>query len=75
MIDNFGRMPVRMRDYVRHIIALPGQKSAGSNGDNIAFFGTSNVISIFIHETAHSLDSHAYSPDITPFHGESYYQL
>jgi hypothetical protein len=70
MIDLFGRMPVSMRGYVRHIIALPGIKSAFSNGDNIAIFGKGTDISLFIHETAHSLDSHAYDPKVTPFHGK-----
>lgn len=68
MIDLWGRLPVRMRDYVRHLIALPGTRSAGSNGDNIVFYGPANVISIFVHEVAHSLDSHAFSPDLLPFH-------
>ena len=68
MVDLWGRVPVRMRDYVRHLVALPGQRSAGSNGDNIAFNGPANVISIFVHETGHSLDSHAYPQDLLPFH-------
>ncbi|KAI9775075.1 MAG: hypothetical protein M1839_001467 [Geoglossum umbratile] len=68
MIDLFGRMPVSMRGYVRHIIALPGTKSAFNNGDNIAIFGKGTDISLFVHETGHSLDSHAYDPKVTPFH-------
>ncbi|KAH0548026.1 hypothetical protein GP486_008232, partial [Trichoglossum hirsutum] len=67
MIDLFGRMPVRMRSFVRHLVAMPGGQSAGSNGDNIQLFGTANVISIFVHETGHGLDSHAFPPDVTPF--------
>ncbi|KAI9770837.1 MAG: hypothetical protein M1839_003032 [Geoglossum umbratile] len=68
LIDLFGRLPVRMRSYLRHLIALPGVKSASSSGDNTVFFGPANVISIFAHEVGHSLDSHAYPPNVTPFH-------
>lgn len=62
MIDFFGSLPVRMRVYNRHIIALPGSRSAGSNGDNIVMNGDCGL-TIFIHENAHSMDSHAYDPN------------
>ncbi|OAA40087.1 hypothetical protein BBO_06145 [Beauveria brongniartii RCEF 3172] len=57
----FARLPVRMRQYIRHIIALPGQRSAGSAGDNIQMNGDCEI-TVFIHETGHSLDSHAFDP-------------
>ena len=70
MIDIFGRMPVRMRQYVRHILAVPGVISAGSSGDNIVLKGTGpNLMTLFVHETAHSLDSHAIPATTVPFHG------
>ena len=59
MIDLFGRLPVRMRSFIRHIIALPGTKSAGSSGDNIQLNGDCDI-TVFIHETGHSLDSHGF---------------
>lgn len=61
MTELFGRMPVRMRQFIRHIIALPGQRSAGSAGDNIQMNGDCEI-TVFIHETGHSLDSHAFDP-------------
>ncbi|KAM3497257.1 hypothetical protein MY10362_009389 [Beauveria mimosiformis] len=61
MTELFGRLPVRMRQYVRHVIALPGQRSAGSAGDNIQMNGDCEI-TVFIHETGHSLDSHAFDP-------------
>ncbi|KAI5782094.1 hypothetical protein DFH27DRAFT_283202 [Peziza echinospora] len=69
MIDIFGRMPVRTRQFVRHILAVPGTISAGSSGDNIALRGTGpNLISVLIHEAAHSMDSHAVDSLSKPFH-------
>ncbi|OAR01581.1 hypothetical protein LLEC1_00869 [Akanthomyces lecanii] len=61
MMDLFGRMPVKMRSYIRHIIALPGSRSAGSAGDNIQMNGDCEI-TVFVHETGHSLDSHAFDP-------------
>lgn len=61
MIDLFGRMPVHMREYIRHVIALPGSKSAGSSGDNIQMNGAVGI-TVFVHETGHSLDSHGFDP-------------
>lgn len=67
MGDIFARMPVRMRQFIRHIIALPGQRSAGSSGDNIQMNGDCEI-TVFIHETGHSLDSHAFDPRLgVPF--------
>ncbi|KAJ4147525.1 hypothetical protein LMH87_002037 [Akanthomyces muscarius] len=67
MTELFGRMPVRMRQFIRHIIALPGQRSAGSSGDNIQMNGDVEI-TVFIHETGHSLDSHAFDPKLgAPF--------
>ncbi|KAF8428524.1 hypothetical protein EV426DRAFT_543398 [Tirmania nivea] len=69
MINIFGRMPVRMRQYVRHMLAVPGVISAGSSGDNIVLKGTGpNLMTVFVHETAHSMDSHAIPATTAPFH-------
>lgn len=64
MIDIFGRLPVGMRSFNRHIIALPGTASAGSNGDNVQMNGPVGI-TVFVHENAHSLDSQALDP--SPF--------
>lgn len=60
-IDLFGRLPVRMRSFIRHIIFLPGANSAGSSGDNIQMNGKIDI-TVFAHEIGHSLDSHAFNP-------------
>ncbi|KAL8714569.1 MAG: hypothetical protein Q9220_001517 [cf. Caloplaca sp. 1 TL-2023] len=58
LIDNFGRVPVGARQFVRHVISLPDDKpGAQNNKGNImlnAIGGT--PIDVFIHETGHSLD-------------------
>lgn len=60
-IDLFGRLPVRMRSFIRHIILLPGTPSAGSIDDNIQMNGDVDI-TVFVHEVGHSLDSHAFNP-------------
>ncbi|KAL7957977.1 hypothetical protein V8C34DRAFT_284053 [Trichoderma compactum] len=50
-----------MRQFVRHLVFVPGNKSAGSNGDNVLMVGHVGV-TVFAHETGHSLDSHAFDP-------------
>ncbi|KAL6857289.1 hypothetical protein J3F83DRAFT_751098 [Trichoderma novae-zelandiae] len=61
ILDIFGRLPVRMRSFVRHLVFIPGNKSAGSNGDNVLMVGAVDV-TVFAHEIGHSLDSHAFDP-------------
>ncbi|KAL6790959.1 hypothetical protein J3E68DRAFT_411704 [Trichoderma sp. SZMC 28012] len=61
ILDIFGRLPVRMRQFVRHLVFVPGNKSAGSNGDNVLMVGDVDV-TVFAHEIGHSLDSHAFDP-------------
>ncbi|KAK1255616.1 hypothetical protein MKX07_007875 [Trichoderma sp. CBMAI-0711] len=61
ILDIFGRLPVRMRSFVRHLVFIPGAKSAGSNGDNVLLRGDIDV-TVFAHEIGHSLDSHAFDP-------------
>ncbi|KAL8650991.1 MAG: hypothetical protein Q9226_004916 [Calogaya cf. arnoldii] len=66
MIDLFGRLPVRTRQYVRHMIALPrpeGGYAYNWNG-NIAMFNRINGdLTVFLHESAHSLDLLGAYPD------------
>jgi len=59
IIDLFGRVPVRMRSYVRHVITLPAQQTwAFESNQNIAVFGLHNVsgLDVMLHETGHALD-------------------
>ncbi|KAL7940949.1 hypothetical protein V8C42DRAFT_200998 [Trichoderma barbatum] len=67
ILDIFGRLPVRMRSFVRHMLFIGGNKSAGSSGDNVLMVGAVDV-TVFIHEIGHSLDSHAFDPSFgVPF--------
>lgn len=70
LIEFFGRVPVHMRQWVRHMIALPDPKGGhayNSNG-NIALFDRVNgELTVFLHETAHSLDGLGAYAD-TPLH-------
>jgi len=81
VIDVFSRVPVLMRQWVKHVITLPDSKyssnlhvstsecsqntdfyvsaalHAYNSGGNIAVFGQlKRDVSLFIHETGHSLD-------------------
>ncbi|KAL3462369.1 hypothetical protein BJX64DRAFT_141726 [Aspergillus heterothallicus] len=57
LVDTFGRIPVRMRSWVRHILTIPGDNWAFNSNGNIAFSGTtSSNLDVALHETGHSLD-------------------
>jgi hypothetical protein len=58
--ETFGRVPVRIRDWVRQILVLPGGNSAFAVNGNVAFFGTTDEnVDVVIHESAHCLDGFA----------------
>lgn len=84
MIDLFGRVPVKARQWVRYLIYLPDRKLlsisfgvlhgeltpvanmtwAYNSGGNIAMFGrVDGDLTVFIHETGHSLDFLGAYPD------------
>jgi len=63
IVDTFGKLPVRFRSFVRHMLFVPGTESAGSSGDNVQMNGELGV-SVFIHEVAHSFDGHHGIPEI-----------
>lgn len=65
IVDTFGKIPVRFRSFVRHMLFLPGNAGAGSTGDNVVMNGDLGI-TVFIHETAHSVDGHGF-PDIGGF--------
>ena len=58
LTDLFGRLPVHMRQWVRHVILLPAPATwAYNQGGNIAIFHTvEGDLELFLHETGHSLD-------------------
>ncbi|KAL8750780.1 MAG: hypothetical protein Q9199_006851 [Rusavskia elegans] len=59
MIDLFGRLPVKTRQYVRHMIALPdpnGGHAYNWNGNIAMFNRIDGDLTVFIHESGHSLD-------------------
>ncbi|CEL06014.1 hypothetical protein ASPCAL07126 [Aspergillus calidoustus] len=58
--ETFGRVPVKIRDWVRQILVLPGGNSAFAVNGNVAFFGTTDEnVDVVIHESAHCLDGFA----------------
>lgn len=59
LIWNFARLPVRMREYVGHIMAQPGNRSAYTYGDNIVIQGDCHGTEL-VHEVGHNLNAHAY---------------
>lgn len=66
LIESFGQVPVHMRQWVRHVVALPDTAlHAYNENGNIAIFADfSKDPSVFLHETGHSLDLHgAYAED------------
>ncbi|KAI4252382.1 MAG: hypothetical protein LQ352_004318 [Teloschistes flavicans] len=65
IIDLVSRLPVRSREYVKHIILLPdtGVHAYNDQGNLVVFDTTSSSVGfeVFLHETGHSLDlQHAY---------------
>ncbi|KAL8946976.1 MAG: hypothetical protein Q9222_006695 [Ikaeria aurantiellina] len=60
LIDNFGRVPVGARQFVRHVISLPDDAvgAQNSNGNIMLNAIGGTPIDVFFHETGHSLDLH-----------------
>ncbi|KAL8998817.1 MAG: hypothetical protein Q9188_006020 [Gyalolechia gomerana] len=58
VVDLLGRVPVGARQFVRHVLVLPSeQPHAFNSAANLAMFGIgSKGFSVYLHETAHSLD-------------------
>lgn len=53
-----GRVPVGARQFVRHVITLPDTYSHAFNaqGNLVMFDITANLLTLYLHETGHSLD-------------------
>ncbi|KAL3489786.1 hypothetical protein BJX62DRAFT_208341 [Aspergillus germanicus] len=60
MIDNFGRLPVRMRNLVRHQFAVPGEGLGAytySDLGDIVFTGDiGHLLRFWVHEVGHAVD-------------------
>jgi hypothetical protein len=61
MAEHFGKLPVRMRSYIRHIISVPGTASAYNSANNILIRAGPSPMTIYGHETGHSLDADAFA--------------
>ncbi|KAL4989483.1 hypothetical protein BDW68DRAFT_67172 [Aspergillus falconensis] len=58
--ETFSKLPVKVRDWVRQILLMPGANSAFAINGNVAFFGTTGSnVDVMIHESAHGLDGFA----------------
>ncbi|EJD43987.1 hypothetical protein AURDEDRAFT_114493 [Auricularia subglabra TFB-10046 SS5] len=58
MIDLFGRLPVHERQWIRHVIAVPGGGSAYESNADVTFQGPVGVPSVFQHEVGHAVDGY-----------------
>ncbi|KAL2068042.1 hypothetical protein VTL71DRAFT_16140 [Oculimacula yallundae] len=56
MIDLFGRIPVHERQWIQHVVAVPGANSAYMGSAIVVFRGTVSVPSVFQHEIGHAVD-------------------
>ncbi|KAI1779237.1 hypothetical protein F4818DRAFT_455336 [Hypoxylon cercidicola] len=70
MATTFGKMPLGMREFVKHVMVvkpegLPGA-CAISYDDSIVIADTHYQHYIFAHEMSHSIDSHQEVPGVTP---------
>ncbi|KAL8752673.1 MAG: hypothetical protein Q9199_005580 [Rusavskia elegans] len=67
LADLFGRVPVGSRSYIRHVISLPAKSGSASYfGDNIRLNQIGDDgLEVLLHETAHSLDVHAYDEPLS----------
>ncbi|KAK0116369.1 hypothetical protein ONS95_013389 [Cadophora gregata] len=57
MVDIFGRIPVKERQWVQHVVAIPGPSSAYMSNAIVVFKGTAaGSIGVFQHEIGHAVD-------------------
>lgn len=58
MATQFGRLPIQMRQWVRHVIDVPGDGGWAFewNGSITFIRPTDNMMNVVVHETGHSLD-------------------
>jgi hypothetical protein len=57
MIDLFSRLPVRERQWVQHVIAVPAKGASAYTVNKVTVYqGNVGTPSVFQHETAHAID-------------------
>ncbi|PVH81609.1 hypothetical protein DL98DRAFT_587225 [Cadophora sp. DSE1049] len=57
MVDVFGRIPVRERQWIQHVVAIPGPNSAYMSSAIVVFRGTATgSLGVFQHEIGHAVD-------------------
>ncbi|KAH7309840.1 hypothetical protein B0I35DRAFT_328090, partial [Stachybotrys elegans] len=68
IIDTFGRLPVGIREHVRHVGVWGSLEYAGfMSGLNVAFTSSFFNIWVVIHETMHAVDADAFRHFGSPF--------
>jgi hypothetical protein len=65
MIDLFGRLPVHERQWIQHVIGVPGGGSAYERSAVVVFQGPVGVPSVFQHETTHAVDAYISSSQLS----------
>lgn len=65
MARQFGKMPIQMRQWVRHVVDLPdtARHAYEVNGIVTFFNPGENMMTVIVHETGHSLDLSGAYPD------------
>jgi len=66
MVQQFGRVPVNLRDYVRYVISFNGGESAFSESNDMVLFGdesTEQGLTVLLHEAGHDIDQGETSGD------------
>ena len=57
-LENFGRVPVRMRQAVKEIVMGPARSSIGAYayGDQLVMFNVADNVAVYLHEVTHAVD-------------------
>lgn len=72
MIDLFGRLPMGEREWIQHVMAVPGGSGSAYESAAVTVYqGPVGTPSVFQHETGHAVDGYkngAGSSDTRAFH-------
>lgn len=71
MIDLFGRLPIHEREWIQHVIAVPGGGSAYESSAVVVFQGAVGTPSVFQHEVGHAVDAYYVRPPTMIAHKRS----
>ena len=53
---NFGRVPVRMRQWTNNVVHYNSGSGAYAIGSDVVFFGNSATTAVMVHEATHCVD-------------------